>query len=612
MPIVSLISVVTFVIWLIASYFELVPYELIQDDIGGPNCDTSSTSSAYFLFAFSRGLSVWVSACPCAFGLATPTAVLVATGLAARHGILFRKGAALQYLSEVSMLAFDKTGTLTNGKMSVTDSYQVEENDVSQPNVGIHGLEWGDIYMMVLKAEMRSSHPLARGLVHYCQNIPEVAKALLDEFEHPHRPRLEVLEQSLVSGKGIKASIGHSMTENTYSLLVGTYELLTSHGVNVGKKYISIADSYRYGGKVAIYVAVNDRFCVFFGLADTIRPESPNVIANLRERGMNTSMITGDEWITARTIGLAVNIPQDEIYAKASPDNKKEIVISKQSDYGKIAFVGDGTNDSPALAMANVGIVMSSGTDVAIEVGDVVLCKNDLHSLLVAIDISNVTMRRIKINYVWALGYNILLIPIAAGILYPHYHYALDPAYAGGAMALSSVSVVISSLTLLLYRPPISAQINKDAGHKNNHVFDDDDLCKCPVSISYAHSTRSSLSTKDETSLSALRRRLSNLVPSHEGETFNPLGGNSMVYHQLNSSDPAVTYDDGVALEMMETGKGTRGNSVAHIHENIDVNVDISGGCGCGKKNCMCGSGCRCGTSSKATSYSTASRKTSL
>ena len=629
-PIVSAISGLTFLIWLFASYMEVVPEEYIQKDVGGPGCSASSTSASYFLFAFSRGLSVWVSACPCAFGLATPTAVLVATGVAASRGLLFRKGAALQYLSEVDSVALDKTGTITNGKMSVIDCHRVGSNDTM--TLGIEELSWVDIYMMVLKVELRSSHPLAKGIVNYCRQLPKVAQALSNEFEYSKkRQKIEVIEQTFIPGNGIKAEMSYpSIATDSYRVLVGTYELLLSHGVEVTSECRMLADGFRHGGKVAIYVAVNDVFCILFGLADTIRPEAFKVIKELHRRGIEISMITGDEIVTARTIGLAVGISPDNIHAKASPDDKKNIICSKQEERNNqqrmIAFVGDGTNDSPALARADVGIVMSSGTDIAIEVGDVVLCKNNLYSLLMAIDISKVAMRRIKINYFWALGYNILLIPLAAGILYPRYHYALDPVYAGGAMALSSVSVVFSSLTLFFYKSPYTDIIGRNnAVQINNTVRDDDDddddgMCKCPVSISTEHAMKAqSSSIEDGSLLMTLMQNLKSMMSFLPGLdnnnriTTSSSSRLSVVYNQLSGDNNAENDNENEnSLEMVENGKGIRmlsHSSQANGSSTVDI-IDISGGCGCGKGNCMCGSSCRCGasTSTEVTSFPTTSR----
>jgi Cu+-exporting ATPase len=242
---------------------------------------------------------------------------------------------------------------------------------------------------------------------------------------------------------------------------------------------VSTAEGLRSGGKVALFVAVNNQVCGLFGLADSIRPESSRVISELLRLGIEPYMITGDEVVTARTIGAAVGIPQRNIYAKAKPEDKERIVSEIQTRGGVVCFVGDGTNDSPALARANVGVVMSSGTDIAIDGGDMVLCRNNLFSLLTALEVSRKALRRIKINYFWAIIYNIILIPFASGVLYPKYRFSLDPMYAGAAMAMSSVSVVVSSLLLLLFRNRYAADIAETAA---TALLDDIDSCKCPVS----------------------------------------------------------------------------------------------------------------------------------
>jgi len=243
---------------------------------------------------------------------------------------------------------------------------------------------------------------------------------------------------------------------------------------------LTMADGLRHGGKVALFVAIDQQVCAVFGLADTIRPEAVEVVSELHRLGITTYMITGDEEVTARTIGSAVGILQKNIHAKAKPEEKRSLITQIQNSSGRVVcFVGDGTNDSPALAQANVGVVMSSGTDIAIDVGDLVLCRNNLFSLLSALEISRKAMNRIKVNYFWALAYNVVLIPVAAGIFYPKYHFSLNPMYAGAAMAFSSVSIVLSSLLLTMYKSRFSFQSNDQI---ISPLLDNIDSCSCPVS----------------------------------------------------------------------------------------------------------------------------------
>lgn len=408
----------------------------------------------------------------------------MATGVAAKHGVLIRRGAALQNAADVKVVAFDKTGTLTTGNLSVSDFYVfviqsdgssvLEESSVTASSqlLLLDGskVTWRILFQYLLILEQSSNHPLSKCIILFCQEKLSLSKTPLEKFSDPD-------SISYVAGKGIKAKFGK------HNVLLGSIELLNDEKITLDESSVvlNLAEGLRNGGKVALFFSVNQQVCAVLGLSDTIRPESVQVISELHRLGIETHMITGDEEITARTIGAAVGIPQKNIHSKAKPETKERLVSEMQYSNRVVCFVGDGTNDSPALARANVGVVMSSGTDIAIEVGDILLCKNNLLSLLTALEVARKSLRRIKINYFWALAYNIVLIPIAAGALYPKYQFALKPMYAGAAMAFSSVSIVLSSLLLKFYQNRFSYEVRSNT---ISPLLEDIASCSCPVSTS--------------------------------------------------------------------------------------------------------------------------------
>jgi soluble P-type ATPase len=374
-----------------------------------------------------------------------------------------------------------------------------------------------DILWLLLTAETQSSHPLAKGIVDYCKqrltrlrNPPRRESNIASEDEtkteddysegqETSHSGFSALDQGIalemarrcsiavVPGLGMKMSVNDpSETSNTHpdgaatstttpvatatstststlkgglwstesTVLVGNHELMRSEGVPLSKKTKDVAEGLKAGGKVVIFMAINGVLRALVGVSDVVRYEAAAVIHSLRKQGITCYMVTGDEKATALAIGASLGLPRSRIFSNAKPDEKEAFIAKLQSRGEKVVFVGDGTNDSPALARADVGIAMAGGTDIAIESGDVVLCKDHLGALVTALDLSRRTMRRIRMNYFWALAYNTVLIPVSAGVLFPSYRFALQPMLAGGAMALSSVSVVLSSLMLLLYRPP--------------------------------------------------------------------------------------------------------------------------------------------------------------
>ena len=356
--------------------------------------------------ALVAGVSVLIIACPCAMGLATPTSIMVGTGRAAEMGILFRKGAALQALRDVDVVAFDKTGTLTEGRPEVTD-------------VVTHGAVTRAAVLAAAGAvEAGSEHPIAQAIL---RAAGAVARA--DGFQS-------------VTGAGVSAQVDGTR------VMVGKAGMLEGEGLDVGP-LAADADRLAGEGKTAFFVGIGDALAGVIAVADPIREGAVEAVAALHEMGVKVAMISGDRRATAEVIGARLGI--DMIEADATPEDKVRIVRSLG---GSVAFVGDGINDAPALAAADVGIAIGTGTDVAVETADVVLMSGDPVGVVRALGLSRAAMRNIHQNLGWAFGYNVLLIPVAAGVLYPMFGLVLSPMLAAGAMAMSSVAVVTNALRL--------------------------------------------------------------------------------------------------------------------------------------------------------------------
>ncbi|WP_425045166.1 heavy metal translocating P-type ATPase [Primorskyibacter sp. S87] len=360
--------------------------------------------------ALVAGVSVLIIACPCAMGLATPTSIMVGTGRAAELGVLFRKGDALQALQSVKVVAFDKTGTLTLGEPTLTDLLPAE------------GVDADSVLRFAAAAEVSSEHPIARAIT---------------AAYHGDLPLAEDVEA--VTGMGLQARVeGHDV-------LIGAKRLMRAHHIDPGT-LATQAERLGAAGKSPLFVAIDGQIEAVIAVSDPIKPGAPEAIAALKAQGFQVAMITGDAKGAANAIAAQLGI--DHVTAEVLPGGKVEALDALRSEHGNLAFVGDGINDAPALASADVGIAIGTGTDVAIEAADVVLISGDLQAVLRGFAISRQTMRNIKQNLVWAFGYNILLIPVAAGILVPFGGPLLSPALAAGAMALSSVFVVTNALRL--------------------------------------------------------------------------------------------------------------------------------------------------------------------
>jgi P-type Cu+ transporter len=370
------------------------------------------------LYALTSAVAVLVIACPCAMGLATPTAIMVATGRGAELGILVKSATALELLDRVRTIVFDKTGTLTVGRLAVTD-------------VITAGGEVGEDEALALAAaaEQGSEHPLGEAIV---------ARAKKRGLALP-----PISEFTTVPGQGIDAMATGGR------VLLGNRGLMDARGIEVDM-LAPRAQALAREGKTAVYLAFAGRALAVIAVADGLKPEAPDVVAALAARGLDVAMLTCDARPTAEAIAARAGIRR--VFAEVLPEDKAREVAKLQEERRRVAMVGDGINDAPALARAEVGIAMGSGTDVAIEAADVTLVRGDLRGVVAAVDLSRQTIRVIKQNLIWAFGYNAVLIPVAAGVLYPIWGVLLSPILAGAAMAFSSVSVVTNSLRLKKWR----------------------------------------------------------------------------------------------------------------------------------------------------------------
>jgi len=389
-PAIMLLSVVTFVVWLLF----------------GP---TPSLS-----YALVNAVAVLIIACPCAMGLATPTSIMVGTGRAAELGVLFRQGDALQRLRDITAIAFDKTGTLTQGKPSLTDLVVLDPHH-----------DRATVLAWTAAMQMHSEHPIAKAIV---------AAATAERLPLP-----AARDFIATSGAGVAATVANK------ALLSGAQHFMLAHGIHT-EAHTPLTEQWAAQGKTPIYLAVDGQLTAMMAVSDPIKPSAELAIRALKTLGLRTVMITGDHPRTAQAVATQLGI--DEVHAQVLPEGKVDQLLELRAQKQIIAFVGDGINDAPALATADVGIAIGTGTDVAIEAASVVLMSDNLMGVATAVKISRSTLKNIHQNLFWAFAYNVALVPVAAGVLYPAFGILLSPVFAAGAMACSSVFVVMNALRL--------------------------------------------------------------------------------------------------------------------------------------------------------------------
>jgi len=390
-------------------------------------------------------------ACPCSLGLATPTAVMVGTGVGAQNGILIKGGDPLETAHKISICVFDKTGTVTLGKPLVNKIVQISKDISTLVAVAVAGT-----------AESASEHPLGRAVTNH-------AKQLLDTEQLG-----TVSDFEAIPGKGIQCRVSNILQlfdtsygddapiSDAYDVSIGNRTLINEAGIELDLPTENLMQEYENCGHTAVLLLVDGKLSSIITICDPIKKDAASAVELLSSWGIKVFLLTGDNIRTASAIAKEANIPRERIFAGVLPKQKVSKIKSLQEKYkAKVAMVGDGVNDSPALVQADVGIAIGTGTDVAIEAADIVLIKDSLFDVPVAINLSRVTVKRIRINFVWALLYNILGIPIAAGILKP-YGFTFKPYVAAAAMMCSSLCVVCSSLLLKLYTKPADVQRSED------------------------------------------------------------------------------------------------------------------------------------------------------
>ncbi|KAH7929427.1 heavy metal translocatin [Leucogyrophana mollusca] len=444
-PVVTLLAVITWVVWLGLGLGGAISQDYLDISIGG-----------WTVWSLEFAIAVFVVACPCGIGLAAPTALLVGSGLAAKHGILARGGGeAFQEMAQLDVVVFDKTGTLTEGG----------QPQVCDAEITASTSRWKRETVLGIAAELESasSHPLGTAIKHYSE-AHGASSANGSEFDE-------------VAGRGVRARF----EDLQCVAIIGNEAWLSEHGVSIGADVASYLERWKTEAKSVILLAIaesaeNSPFTIaaIFAVSDPLRPEAKAVVRCLRDNGIESWMISGDNEVTARAVAQMVGIPAGNVIAGVLPHQKAEKILWLQQNgakrppsrwqrlFGKqrlnerciVAMVGDGINDAPALAAGDIGIAIGSGSDVALSSASFILLSSNLQSLLTLSDLSQKVFTRVKLNFLWAVVYNLIALPVAAGVIYPAGHARLAPVWASLAMALSSVSVVCSSLLLKLYREP--------------------------------------------------------------------------------------------------------------------------------------------------------------
>ena len=398
-----------------------------------------------FGYALARGISVLVISCPCALGLATPVAIMVGNGMGAKNGILFKTAVSLEEAGKIQIVALDKTGTITSGQPEVTDILPAE------------GITEKELLTLAYALEKKSEHPLAKAILE---------KAFALGLTAP-----EVTDFQALTGNGLSAALGSDK-------LIGGSMKYISTLVPVSKALMSQAEKLAEAGKTPLLFARNNQLLGIIAVADVIKPDSPQAVKELQSMGIHVVMLTGDNERTARAIGAQAGV--DQVIAGVLPDGK-ESVIRSLKEKGKVAMVGDGINDAPALTRADIGIAIGAGTDVAIDAADVVLMKSQLSDVPAAIRLSRATLRNIHENLFWAFFYNVIGIPLAAGVWIPIFGWTLNPMFGAAAMSLSSFCVVTNALRLNLFKvhnassninnPTVSNTINNTNKKENTTMI---------------------------------------------------------------------------------------------------------------------------------------------
>uniref|UniRef100_A0A8B9GIV8 Copper-transporting ATPase 1 n=1 Tax=Amazona collaria TaxID=241587 RepID=A0A8B9GIV8_9PSIT len=485
-PCIVAVSVVTLFAWIIIGF---VDFEIVEKYFLGYN-KSISAAEVIIRFAFQASITVLCIACPCSLGLATPTAVMVGTGVGAQNGILIKGGEPLEMAHKVKVVVFDKTGTITHGTPEVTQvKFLVEGNQLPR----------NKMLAIVGTAESNSEHPLGTAITKYCkkeldaetlgtctdfQVVPGCGISCkvtnIEGLLHRKNKMVEEnniknvtlvkieenMEESVQPALIIDAELPATRTSEKYSVLIGNREWMSRNGLVVKNEVDKAMMEHERRGRTAVLAAVDGVLCGLIAIADTVKPEAELAVCTLKSMGLEVVLMTGDNSKTARSIASQVGITK--VFAEVLPSHKVAKVKQLQDEGKRVAMVGDGINDSPALAMANVGIAIGTGTDVAIEAADVVLIRDDLMDVVASIDLSRKTVKRIRINFVFALIYNLVGVPIAAGVFLP-IGLVLQPWMGSAAMAASSVSVVLSSLLLKMYQKPSPEKLEFRARGQMRH-----------------------------------------------------------------------------------------------------------------------------------------------
>ncbi|CAH9077172.1 unnamed protein product [Cuscuta epithymum] len=430
-PAVVTLSLMTFVGWYLAGIVGAYPEGWLPENGNS------------FVFALMFAISVVVIACPCALGLATPTAVMVATGVGANNGVLIKGGHALERAHKITHVLFDKTGTLTQGRATVTTAKVFTEMDR------------GEFLTLVASAEASSEHPLGQAILEYARHFHFFDEPSSNTTKEAQSYGMDskfsgwlhdASDFSALPGRGILCCVGGKQ------VLVGNRKLMTENGISIPTDVENFVVELEESAKTGVLVACDDVVIGVMGIADPLKREAAVVVEGLVKMGITPVLVTGDNWRTARAVAKEVGI--EDVRAEVMPAGKVDVVKSFQKGGSVVAMVGDGINDSPALAEADIGMAIGAGTDIAIEAADYILMKSNLEDVITAIDLSRKTIARIRWNYMFATAYNVVAIPIAAGVFFPLVKVEMPPWMAGACMAMSSVSVVCSSLLLKRYKRP--------------------------------------------------------------------------------------------------------------------------------------------------------------